>query len=136
MTKMYIGLLLLLLVMSACGNDQPVDARDETEGDITAEAQLLGAIEDMRTAYEGTNRLLAEQNRLWEESLTLDTPPSVASASAAVAATLLPAPRGDICGRSIPMRRSSLASIPASICVPWYALASFIASKAYRSMAI
>ena len=112
MTKMYIGLLLLLLVMSACGNDQPVDARDETEGDITAEAQLLGAIEDMRTAYEETNRLLAEQNRLWEESLTLYTPLSVASASAAVAATLLPAPRGDICGRSIPMQEKLLSLYP------------------------
>ena len=138
MTKMYIGLLLLLLVMSACGNnqDQPVDARDETEGDITAEAQLLGAIEDMRTAYEETNRLLAEQNRLWEESLTLDTPPSVASASAAVAATLLPAPRGDICGRSIPMQEKLLSLYPSVDLCALVRLASFIASKAYRSMAI
>ena len=127
MTKMYVGLLLLLLVMSACGNNQAVealaetvtesveasaetvtvDARDEPEGDITAEAQLLAAIEDMRTAYEETNRLLAEQNRLWEESLTVDTPPSVASPSAAVAATPLPVPRGDICGRSIPMQEEA-----------------------------
>ena len=121
MTKMCIGLLLLLLVMFACGNDQAakvpaetvtVDARDEPEGDITAEAQLLAAIEDMRTAYEETNRLLAEQNRLWEESLTVDTPPSVASASAAVAATPLPAPRGDICGRSIPMQEKLLSLHP------------------------
>ena len=131
MTKMYVGLLLLLLVMSACGNNQAVkapaetesveasaetvtvDARDETEGDITAEAQLLAAIEEMRTAYEETNRLLAEQNRLWEERLTLDTLPSVASPSAAVAATPLPAPRGDICGRSIPMQEKLLSRYPA-----------------------
>ncbi len=122
-TKMYIGLMLLLLVMFACGNDQPVDARDETQTvdarDETetvdariAEAQLLAAIEDMRTAYEETNRLLAEQNRLWEESLTLDTPPSVASPSAAVAPTPLPAPQGDICGRSIPMQEKLLSLYP------------------------
>ena len=114
MTKMCIGLLLLLLVMSACGNNQGVKAPTETEtvdARIT-EAQLLAAIEDMRTAYEETNRLLAEQNRLWEESLTLDTPPSVASPSAAVAATPLPVHRGDICGRSIPMQEKLLSLYP------------------------
>ena len=114
MTKMCIGLLLLLLVMSACGNNQGVKAPAETEtvdARIT-EAQLLAAIEDMRTAYEETNRLLAEQNRLWEERLTLDTPPSVASPSEAVAATPFPAPRGDICGRSIPMQEKLLSLYP------------------------
>ena len=123
MTKMYIGLLLLLLVMFACGNNQAVKAPAETEGveapaeteNVDAritEAQLLAAIEDMRTAYDETNRLLAEQNRLLEQSLTLDMPPSVASPSAAVAAKPLPAPRGDICGRSIPMQEKLVSLHP------------------------
>lgn len=123
MTKIYIGLMLLLLVINGCSDDQsakapfePGVAEDRSDtGAVDSkntDAQLLAAIEDLRTGYEETNRLLAEQNRLWEESLTLDTPPSTVSSSEVVAATQIPAPRGDICDRSIPMQEKLLSLYP------------------------
>ena len=122
MTKMYIGLMVLFLVITGCSNDQSGKAPFEagvvedpadtgTADSKNTDSDLLAAIQDLRTAYEETNRLLAEQNRLWEESLILDTPPSTVS-SEVVAATSIPAPRGDICDRSIPMQEKLLSLYP------------------------
>ena len=63
MAKMYIGLMLLLLVIIGCSNDQGVKAPfetgvvedradTETVNSKNTDAQLLAAIQDLRTGYE------------------------------------------------------------------------------------
>ena len=125
MTKLYVMLMVLLLAISACSDGQAekapteaqgtqsvVDTDAETMDSSATERELLDAIEDLRTAYGETNRLLTEQNRLWEEALALGTPPTVASLPTVVTPTPLPEVRGDICDRSIPMQEKLLSLYP------------------------